>query len=124
MWPFAPTRFSTTTGCPRLSDSFWPTTRAARSEPPPAGKATTIFTARTGYPCAHTPSTNKRSIRKTARIASVRLDVRGPDHLAPARFLFANERRRLLRGVADDVGVELGEPFLHLRVLQGLCDRG
>ena len=46
--PFAPTRFSTTTGWPRLSESFCATTRAARSEPPPAGNATTILIAREG----------------------------------------------------------------------------
>jgi len=46
--PFAPTRFSTTTGCPKPSESFCATTRAARSEPPPAGNATTILIAREG----------------------------------------------------------------------------
>src|SRR6266513_2405328 len=64
MLPFAPTRFSTMTGCPKLSDSLWPTTRAARSEPPPAGKATTILMGRAGYCCAQTHWAAKASTRK------------------------------------------------------------
>src|SRR5207302_1170619 len=67
MLPFAPTRFSTMTGCPKLSDSLWPTTRAARSEPPPAGKATTILMARAGNCCAQTHWAAKASTRKRAR---------------------------------------------------------
>ena len=46
--PEAPTRFSTTTGWPQRSVSFWATIRAMMSVPPPGVKATTIRTGLVG----------------------------------------------------------------------------
>lgn len=43
--PFAPTRFSTTTGWPTLCESFSPITRAAMSGAPPGGMGTMMHRA-------------------------------------------------------------------------------
>src|SRR3954471_13407725 len=54
MVPFAPARFSTTTGCFRFSLSFWPITRDRMSVPPPGGYGDTMRTVPDGNPvCAH-----------------------------------------------------------------------
>src|SRR5262245_34681223 len=50
--PPAPTRFSTTTGWPRISESGCATMRAAMSVPPPAPKPTTIRIGCFGQSCA------------------------------------------------------------------------
>src|SRR5471032_1293473 len=50
--PPAPTRFSTTTGCPRISDNGSATIRAAMSVPPPAPKPTRMRMVRVGHSCA------------------------------------------------------------------------
>ena len=48
MFPAAPVRFSTTTGCPHFRDSHSPITRGITSAVPPAGNGTMIFTGRDG----------------------------------------------------------------------------
>src|SRR5687768_16675404 len=55
MLPPAPPRFSTSTGWPRRSDIFWPTSRATVSAKPPAANATTVRTGLAGYACASAP---------------------------------------------------------------------
>src|SRR5688572_8652745 len=45
----APGRFSTTTCCPRYSDTFGATARAVMSVPPPGADGTTKRIAREGY---------------------------------------------------------------------------
>src|SRR5262245_19867961 len=50
--PPAPTRFSTTTAWPRISDSGWATMRAAMSVPPPAPNPTIRRIGRVGQSCA------------------------------------------------------------------------
>src|ERR1051325_10457915 len=69
--PLAPARFSTTTGPPRVSASFWPTSRATMSVPPPGGKATMILTGFDGKGCASAVATHasRTSFRKARRIA-------------------------------------------------------
>jgi hypothetical protein len=52
--PLAPTLFSTTIGCPRLSLTFGPTSRAMMSTGPPGGKATITRIGLEGYGCAMT----------------------------------------------------------------------
>jgi hypothetical protein len=47
-WPFAPGRFSTTTGWPRRSESLVLKARAAMSEAPPGAKGTSRVTGRVG----------------------------------------------------------------------------
>jgi hypothetical protein len=42
MLPFAPVRFSTTTGCPQASCSRWPTIRESKSAAPPCANGTMI----------------------------------------------------------------------------------
>src|SRR6266478_9140527 len=57
MLPEAPTRFSTTTGCPQRAASFSLTMRGSASAAPPAGNGTMTRIGRPGYPgagsCAH-----------------------------------------------------------------------
>src|SRR5882762_7330408 len=57
MPPDAPTRFSTTTGCPQRAASLSPTIRGSALAAPPAGKGTMTRIGRAGYPgagsCAH-----------------------------------------------------------------------
>src|SRR6059036_4194950 len=57
MLPEAPTRFSTTTGCPQRAASLSPTMRGSASAAPPAGNGTMTRIGRLGYPgagsCAH-----------------------------------------------------------------------
>src|SRR5436305_8391905 len=50
--PPAPGRFSTTTGCPQYSESFWPNVRARMSVALPAVNGTMIFTGFVGHACA------------------------------------------------------------------------
>src|SRR6059036_1534921 len=64
MLPEAPTRFSTTTGCPQRAASLSPTMRGSASAAPPAGNGTMTRIGRLGYPgagsCAHAEAaTNK-----------------------------------------------------------------
>ena len=48
----APGRFSTMNALPSRASSFCVTSRASRSEPPPAANGTTTVTGRDGYCCA------------------------------------------------------------------------
>src|SRR5215831_6099852 len=50
--PPAPGRFSTTTDCPRISESGRATMRAAMSVPPPGPKPTVMRIGRVGQSCA------------------------------------------------------------------------
>src|SRR4051794_15961480 len=52
MMPPAPARFSTTTGLPQRSPSFWPIARANTSVAPPGVWGTTSLTGRSGHGCA------------------------------------------------------------------------
>src|SRR3954469_25342897 len=52
MSPPAPERFSTTTCCPRSSDSVGAMMRAVVSVPPPGSKPTTVVTGLAGKVCA------------------------------------------------------------------------
>src|SRR5258708_12190322 len=64
MLPEAPTRFSTTTGCPQRAVSLSPTMRGSASAAPPAGKGTMTRIGRLGYPgagsSAHADATTNR----------------------------------------------------------------
>src|SRR5439155_13591811 len=51
--PEAPGRFSTTTGWPKLSDSFWAMSRPTMSVEPPGAKPSIRRTVRVGYACAN-----------------------------------------------------------------------
>jgi hypothetical protein len=46
--PLAPTRFSTTTGCPSEAESWVPIRRAMMSVGPPGGKATSMWIGLSG----------------------------------------------------------------------------
>src|SRR5690242_4331862 len=72
MLPPAPPRFSTTTGCPIRSDTFWASVRATVSAKPPAAKPTTKCTGREGYACADASS--GKASRRAARNRFVMLD--------------------------------------------------
>src|SRR6218665_3483662 len=57
VFPAAPGRLSTMTGCPRLTDNCSAMTRAAMSTLPPAGHGTISLTACCGYTaCAQEPA--------------------------------------------------------------------
>src|SRR6266446_4959880 len=60
MLPLEPTRFSTTTGSPICSVSFWPSTRAAMSGAPPGGIGTIRWMGRDGYCAAARVENNVR----------------------------------------------------------------
>src|SRR5258708_12156757 len=64
MLPEAPTRFSTTTGCPQRAVSLSPTMRGSASAAPPAGKGTMTRIGGLGYPgagsSAHADATTNR----------------------------------------------------------------
>src|SRR5437763_377926 len=66
MLPFAPLRFSTTTGWPSVSESLWPTTRAAMSGAPPGGIRTMMVIGREGN-WASAPVDAKNRARRKAR---------------------------------------------------------
>src|SRR5262249_38469173 len=63
MLPLAPTRFSTTTGWPRVCPSLSASTRAAMSGAPPGGIGTMIVTGRDGN-CADASVAEKSRARK------------------------------------------------------------
>src|SRR5581483_3516549 len=54
-----PGLFSTITGWPRLSESFWPNTRAMMSLPPPAAKPTMMRIGLAGYSWAFAGAVNE-----------------------------------------------------------------
>src|SRR5262245_45398086 len=113
MFPPAPTLFSMTNCWPRRSDRNCPMIRATVSFGPPAVNETIQWTGRVGYPCAQVmrdtagsaaaPAARCRNCLRGSFIesslhsgddpcpASLRLDVRGPDHLAPLLGLFGDE---------------------------------
>src|SRR5215211_1016295 len=70
--PPAPARFSTTTGCPRRSESFCPTNREMVSMKPPGANPTTIVMVLDGNCCARAIC-GVQSIKVQAAAASVAL---------------------------------------------------
>ena len=76
MLPLEPARFSTTTGTARISESFWPTTRAAISGAPPGGIGTISLIGRDGYwasasELASTASTNRQAANRCTNFAVI-----------------------------------------------------
>src|SRR5262249_47250994 len=71
-------------GLPSRSSSFCATSRANRSEPPPAANGTTMVTGRDGYCCAPAGSTSAARSAKTQMPTRIALSLR--DHLSSRRL--------------------------------------
>src|SRR5207249_2522677 len=65
--PEAPARFSTTTGCPVLSESLAPTPRAIRSSAPPGAKGAISRIGLLGKGCASAPWTTSAANKNQSR---------------------------------------------------------
>src|SRR5438105_1921588 len=76
MLPAAPGRFSITTGCAHIAESFSPTRRGMRSDAPPGANGTITCTGRCGQLCAFAVPTKTRD-RKSERIMAVLLNDLG-----------------------------------------------
>src|SRR5262245_23410657 len=85
MMPFAPARFSTTTGWPQVSVSRCATVRDVISVPPPGGYGTSRRTGRDGYgACAAAVSVAVTSAAVTSSaVTSCCSDERCGDELGP-----------------------------------------
>jgi len=81
--PPAPARFSATTGCPSISDSFCATTRPTRSVACPGGHGMTMRKGRFGY--AGCASAAPHSVSKARKVLILRIidvsvvEYHGPD---------------------------------------------
>src|SRR2546425_6878142 len=87
MLPLEPARFSTTTGSPICSASFWPSTRAAMSGAPPGGIGTIRWMGREGY-CAAALNPTREATSKKKILAS--MELVGAIGLEPTTSAFAS----------------------------------
>src|SRR3954470_15220619 len=106
--PEAPALFSTTTGWPRLSESFAPTPRAMRSRAPPGANGEMRRIGLVGYGCAQAPCAMRRVRIKSRRISALQVRV------APLV-------ERVVR-VAHRLGARAAEHDLEVHRLQALVD--
>src|SRR5438477_452115 len=85
MLPLEPARFSTTTGSPICSASFWPRTRAAMSGAPPGGIGTIRWMGRDGY-CAAAAVEKKIRRRRRNRACMGLVGAIGLEPTIPTMF--------------------------------------
>src|SRR6185295_11465460 len=99
MLPPAPALFSTTTGWPRFSPSFFAMMREAVSVPPPGAKPTTIEIARDGYGAWASAAPANNAVTATPRsfFISVCLCSGILDHARPHFRVLRDERGEILR---------------------------
>src|SRR5262245_42563321 len=98
MWPPAPARFSTITGCPMSSHMRFATARVTLSLGPPAGKAAMNRTGLTGYAGAE-PGLVVCAVAETQTIAAT--NSNNPElerHQESATGSFWLMRRRVIPG--------------------------
>src|SRR5258706_22363 len=76
IWPLAPGRFSTITGCPQIAASLGSMRRASVSAPPPGGNGTTMRTGFDGNTCARAVA----DARSRTAPASERIFLPRPEH--------------------------------------------
>src|ERR1700710_2351265 len=116
--------FSTITGWPRISCNGCPTSRAARSVPPPAPKPTTILIVRVGQSCAWTSDGANADRARATSAMNARANVmaflpyrcelrrdRRPSHL----LIRVDHRLPIGAGLLQPVGGELLADLLEAR---------
>src|SRR6476660_25764 len=101
MVPPAPPRLSITTGWPRLSCSFWPSTRPTMSVPPPGGYGTTRRIGRVGKGSAARAAAGNiaappRRVKKSRRRIG-HLERRGPRWVGAKAYHVASQSVLLRR---------------------------
>src|SRR5262245_38748891 len=130
----APLRFSTTTGCPRYSESFGASARARMSLVPPGGNPMRKRIGLLGYPWAKQVAVASSSAAASVQVVALipppfairhppsamlllALDSRRLDHLVPLGDLVLHERSVLLGRVSDRVGAETLQALASIRCI-------
>src|SRR5438046_3317444 len=134
--PPAPGWFSTTTGWPQYSESFWPNVRARISVALPAVNGTTILTGFVGHACA--PANEAHKVQSAIAARRAIFTIVSSTQSVAHRYIFGSQfdagcfgleqqqLREVLFGhsVSDqclqDIARDRGERHRHVEVLCGV----